>query len=197
MNLKNKKLLIFLVFIIGLAMTLFYFFQKELDQTSDQDFSIDKLPAQKLIKVAETSQELKEEESDEPEKDFTALDDALEVIEERWDRKVEDLFLKDLKLTKQDFEDYLVMRRGLELDLADVHDAFREKVLSEQGEDYEYAPTGEVLDEQDKVIEEYHNLFRNRFGDEAFTQFHNALVDYNKELRLHSNPEFGILTIDF
>lgn len=131
------------------------------------------------------------------EEEVEKIDQLLSEYEENWDKEMEDLFLKKLNLTKQDYEDYLLMRDGFEEDRVEAFQEFHQRMVEEHGDKYSYPPSLEMEDNDRKIKQDYLDLFRKRFGEEAYERYLNTLESYNDSIRRNADPDYGVLRIDF
>ncbi len=125
--------------------------------------------------------------------DIEKFDQEMDAIEERWQNQMLEVFVNDLKLTNSEFEEYKVMRTGFEDDRYDAYQKYHEENLKKKDS---YPITNEN-DANDKIIEEYRELFKKRFGEEAFGRYMKKLDEFNSDLRKSRGQDEGILTIDF
>ncbi len=125
------------------------------------------------------------------------MDKRLTKYEEEWDERMKDLFIKDLGLSVTDYNDYTVMRDGFEEDRLEAFEEFHNEMARKHGNHYRYPPSLEMDDNDRKLKEDYLNLFRKRFGEEAYRQYINTLESYNDTIRRESDPDDGVLHIDF
>lgn len=132
--------------------------------------------------VAEATQE-------EVDKEF----ERIERMESAWEEKIKETFLSKMNLSEEEFKEYLVMKEGYEDDRYLSYDKFHKDNMA-AGKEY---PITLENEENDKIVEEYQNLFKARFGEEAFAHYVKALDEFNSEWRVKEGQDKGILTIDF
>lgn len=97
----------------------------------------------------------------------------------------------------QDFEDYQVMRDGFEEDRLEAFEKFHKDMAAKHGNSYRYSPTQEMKDYESKIKTDYQDLFRKRFGENTYSQYQNTLESFNDEARKTSDPELGVLYIEY
>ena len=95
-------------------------------------------------------------------KEIEEMDILFSEYEQKWDQRMEDLFLKELKLSKTDFEDYQLMRDGFEEDRIAAYEEFHQSMLAEHGDEYSYPPTLEMVDNERKIQKDYLDLFKSK-----------------------------------
>ena len=125
--------------------------------------------------------------------DIDKFDAEMDKIEESWQKQMLEVFINDLKLSEEEFKEYLVMREGFEDDRYDAYQKYHEENLKKKDS---YPITNEN-EANDKLVEEYQSLFENRFGKEAFARYVKKLDEFNSDLRVKRGQDEGILTIDF
>jgi hypothetical protein len=204
----------FIVCLTIIAIGLLFFGMGESDEiyVTSTDEPITQEEAKKPIK--ETDLEIKEEsqptsasireEYKNPalkrvlsDKELKELDDNVDRLEKKWDQRLRDLFLKKLQLSMQDFEDYQVMRDGFEEDRLEAFEKFHKDMAAKHGNSYRYSPTQEMKDYESKIKTDYQDLFRKRFGENTYSQYKNTLESFNDEARKTSDPELGVLYIEY
>lgn len=131
------------------------------------------------------------------EKEMDKMDEIFESYEKGWDQEMKSLMIGEIGLTEEDYGDYLKMRDGFEEDRLDAFEEFHKKMAMERGPHYSYSPTQEMIDFDKKLKDEYLDLFRKRYGEEAYARYQNALDKYNTKIRSEADPKFGVLTIEF
>jgi len=125
------------------------------------------------------------------------MDKSFEKMEEQWDKEMATFFISDMSLSQQDYGDYLKMREGFEEDRLEAFEDFHERMSAKYGDSYRYSPTLDMQDFEGKLKKEYLDLFRRRYGEEAYVLYLNRLESFNDNLRRKSNPDEGILFIEF
>ncbi len=131
------------------------------------------------------------------EEEVEELDELLAHYEEEWDKDTKNLFLNELKLSEEDYEDYLMMRDGFEEDRVEAFQEFHNRMAQEKGSSYSYSPTAEMVENEERIRGEYLKLFKERYGEEAFVKYSNLLEGYNDRIRREADPKHGVLRIDF
>lgn len=131
------------------------------------------------------------------EEEVEELDELLAHYEEEWDKDTRNFFLNELKLSEEDYEDYLMMRDGFEEDRVEAFQEFHNRMASEKGSSYSYSPTAEMVENEERIRGEYLKLFKERYGEEAFVKYSNLLEGYNDRIRREADPKHGVLRIDF
>lgn len=131
------------------------------------------------------------------EKEMDKMDEIFESYEKGWDQEMKSLMIGEIGLTEEDYGDYLKMRDGFEEDRLEAFEEFHKKMAMERGPHYSYSPTQEMIDFDKKLKDEYLDLFRKRYGEEAYARYQNALDKYNTKIRSEADPKFGVLTIEF
>lgn len=131
------------------------------------------------------------------EKEMDKMDEIFESYEKGWDAEMKTLMVSEIGLTEEDYGDYLKMRDGFEEDRLEAFEEFHKKMAMERGPHYSYSPTQEMIDFDKKLKDEYLDLFRKRYGEEAYARYMNTLDKYNSKIRSEADPKFGVLTIEF
>lgn len=131
------------------------------------------------------------------EEEMDKMDEVFEGYEKGWDKEMRGLMQGQLGLTEEDYSDYLKMRDGYEEDRLEAFESFHERMAQERGPHYSYSPTQEMIDFDKKLRQEYWDLFRNRYGEEAFARYMNALEKYNDKIRREADPNYGVINIEF
>lgn len=117
----------------------------------------------------------------------------IEKIEKAWQDKMKETFIEDMGLSIDEYNEYRVMKKGYEDDRHDAYEKFH-KEKAQLGEDY---PITSENSENDKIVEEYQELFKLRFGEEGFAHYMKSLDEFNSDLRSESAQDEEILSIDF
>ena len=120
------------------------------------------------------------------------IDDRINEMESKWKAAIEEVFIKEMKLTQEDFKEYLMMREGYEEDRYEAYEDYHRENLKEKG----HYPITNEDDANQKITQEYHTLFKNHFGEESFARYVKRLDEFNSELRRNGQDK-EILTIDF
>jgi hypothetical protein len=131
------------------------------------------------------------------EKEMDKMDEIFEAYEKGWDDEMKSMMIGEIGLSEEDYGDYLKMRDGFEEDRLEAFEEFHKKMAMEKGPHYSYSPTQEMIDFDKKLKDEYLDLFRKRYGEEAYARYQNALDKYNTKIRSEADPKFGVLTIEF
>lgn len=131
------------------------------------------------------------------EEEMDKMDEIFEGYEKGWDKEMRNLLQTELGLTEEDYGDYLKMRDGYEEDRLEAFESFHERMAEERGPHYSYSPTQEMVDFDKKLRGEYMDLFRHRYGEEAFARYMNALEKYNDKIRREADPNYGVINIEF
>ena len=126
------------------------------------------------------------------ETEITKIDDRINEMEAKWKAAIEEVFIKDMKLTQEDFKEYLMMREGYEEDRYEAYEEYHRENLREKG----HYPITNEEDANQMITQEYHTLFKNHFGEESFARYVKKLDEFNSELRRNGQDK-EILTIDF
>jgi len=142
--------------------------------------------------VSEDSKESKEM-SNLNMKEMEELDHSVEAVEEAWLEESRKMFIEELHLTDEQYEEYLTMRKGYEEDRYEAYQKFHEKQLKEKGS---YPITNED-DANEGVLKEYQDLFKNRFGDKAAATYMKALDSFNSALSQDRGQDATVLKVDF
>ncbi len=141
------------------------------------------------IKTASTSKpmaNLNQEEMD-------AFEKEIEEIEVSWQEEAKKIFTVELKLSESEFQEYLTMRKGYEEDRFEAYQQYHKENLAKKGD---YPITNED-DANEKVLSEYQELFKSRFGEEALALYLKSLDGFNSQVRKKRGEDGSILTIDF
>ena len=131
------------------------------------------------------------------EEEMEKMDQVFESYEKGWDKKMRDLMQTQLGMSEEDYGDYLKMRDGYEEDRLEAFESFHERMAQERGPHYSYSPTQEMIDFDKKLRQEYLDLYRNRYGEEAFARYMDALEKYNDKIRREADPAYGVINIEF
>lgn len=125
------------------------------------------------------------------------IDDNVAAMEKKWDDRMKSLFTDKLGLSEEDFKDYTVMRDGFEEDRLEAFEKFHQEMAEKHGDSYRYSPTLEMKEFESKIKTEYQDLFRKRFGEEAYANYQNEMESFNDEARKNADPELGVLYIEY
>ena len=133
--------------------------------------------------------------------EMEAEDAYLQEIEQKWKERVKTIFIKNLNLSVEDFAEYEVMREGYEEDRFEAYEKFHEEKRLQGVGKYPITVENDV---NDPIVEEYRELFKNRFGEDALILYSETLVEFNKRIREEDEQESAdngqrqrALTIDF
>lgn len=131
------------------------------------------------------------------EKEMDKMDEVFESYEKGWDNEMKSLLLNQMGMTQEDYGDYLKMRSGYEEDRLEAFESFHKRMAQEKGPHYSYSPTQEMMEFENKLKKEYLDLFRKRYGEEAYARYQDALDRYNSKIRKEADPKIGVLNIEF
>lgn len=126
-------------------------------------------------------------------KEMEELDHSVEAVEEAWLDESRKMFIEQLHLSEEQYQEYLIMRKGYEEDRYEAYQKFHEKQLKEKGS---YPITNED-DANEGVLKEYQDLFKNRFGDKAAATYMKALDSFNSALSQDRGQDATVLKVDF
>ncbi len=147
-------------------------------------------------KIKERTKEITDRKSSESKElsdaDIGKFDQSIGELERKWDHSIEDLFLKELKLSKVDYQDYQVMRKAFDEDRLEAFKSFHKSKAATR-----YSPSQEMEENEARIKEQYRKLFKERFGKEVYAHYITRLEKFNDEARKNSDPESGVFYIEY
>ncbi len=121
------------------------------------------------------------------------FDQKFEEIEVSWLEDSKKLFTVDLGLSEDEYEEYLTMRKGFEEDRFEAYQKYHKENLEKKGD---YPITNED-DANERILSEYQELFKARFGEEALAKYLKSLDGFNSRMKKSEGQDGNTLTIDF
>lgn len=131
------------------------------------------------------------------EDELDSLEEYFDKIELEWEEEIKNLFVAELNLDAALVKEYFSMREGLELEKDKSFRRFHEEMKKKHGENYAYSPTVDQESYEDKILEGYYKILKEKIGEEKYVEYIKVKERFNDRLRSEQNPTDGVLFIEF
>ncbi len=130
------------------------------------------------------------------EEEMDQLEAYYERTEKNWDQKVANMF-SECGLPKEAFGDYQKLRESYEEAKMDAFQEFHNKMIEKYGENYEYNPSDEQENFDEKVNSKYQDKLKTLIGAKCHPKYLEMRDQNNEKLSKEQNPELGKMVMDF
>ena len=131
------------------------------------------------------------------EQELDSLEEYFDKIETEWEEEIKNLFVAELNLDANLVKEYFSMREDLEVEKDKAFQHFHEQMRKKHGENYAYSPTADQESYEDKILEGYYTVLKEKMGEEKYIEYIKVKERFNDRLRSEQNPTTGVLFIEF
>jgi len=142
---------------------------------------------------------LSQADSDTPplsEAEIKKLEKYFEKVENEWQAKIRNLFIKELGLSEDIARTYFEMRDSYDEGKANAFKEFHEDLEDKHGDSYSYKASEDQEDFEKKALKGYMKQLRKVLGDNEFKKYLLLKDQFNEKLRKEQDPSMGILLIE-
>ncbi len=117
-------------------------------------------------------------------------------VENAWNQKIRNLFIKKLNLSEQVINTYFSMREGYDEEKARAFKDFHQNMQKEHGDSYSYNASEDQEEFEKKILKGYMKELRSVLGDDEFKKYMILKDQFNETLRNEQDPQKGVLLIE-
>jgi hypothetical protein len=197
-----KKIIILIFIFIGLG--LFFFLKSDIDTTTIQVNSSDKLndsiniknqTKTKTMKIKDLTKSIESNQSQATsEEEFEKMSEYLEEVESNWTNSIENLFMSDPENGETFISIYKDMKNGYEMEREKRYQEFHKKMRDEHGSNYSYSPSVDEEMYNEKLVKAYEKTLSEKIGREMMINYMTLKDKFNKDLESNKKSKNDFFT---
>lgn len=129
--------------------------------------------------------------------ELAALEENFDRVEKDWAIAMDELFIKELKLSPDVLAEYEKLREAYDQDKYQAFQEYHQRMLEKYGENYQYNPTEQMEEFENTVLESYREKLLGLIGEEGMKKYLNTLDTFNEKLMREQDPNQGAILIDY